>query len=59
MTDRQYAVLVLELSALGQLSAAFDGLDAEQLFNLVFLLEEARKAAEQALQRTKEQINDR
>lgn len=44
MTDMQYAALVIQLSAVGQLSDVFDGLDKAQLDNLVFLLDEARKA---------------
>lgn len=45
MTDMQYAALVLQLAAVGQRSDAFDGLDKEQLDNLVFLLDDAHKAA--------------
>lgn len=45
MNDLQYANLVLELSALGQRSDVFDGLDEAEMRNLVFLLALAHDAA--------------
>jgi hypothetical protein len=47
MNDQQYGMMVIMLSSAGQLPGAFAQLDAAMLENIIFLLGEAKKAAEQ------------
>lgn len=48
MTELQYASLVISLSTLGQ-TATIEGLDIEELRNLDYLLEDARKNVRKVL----------
>jgi hypothetical protein len=50
MTDEQYAFLIVQLSALAQLPGVFDGLDADQVRNLAWLLEETRERIREKLE---------
>lgn len=50
MNQQQYAMLIIQLSALGQRSNAYDTLDREQLETVIYLFDEAKRAAEARLQ---------
>lgn len=57
ITKLQYASLVISLSTLGQVTA-IEGLDTEQLRNLEYLLEEARKNVWDALAEAEKESGD-
>ena len=51
MNDQQYGMMVIMLASAGQQPGAFVHLDKAMLENIIFLLSEACKAAEQEQQR--------
>lgn len=46
MNEHEYALFVLQLSAIGQVQTAFEQLDTDELNNLMWLLRRAVSAAE-------------
>ena len=51
MNEHQYAMLILQLAAVGQRSDVFDQLDNDQLMTLTYMLEQAQQNAAVAMKR--------